>query len=56
MSRSEQRPDLFEIGQDLTSEGVDGFAFEEVDIIASMYIELVKTQHTDITKDILYAF
>jgi hypothetical protein len=27
--RSEQRPELFEIGQDLTSEAVDGFAFED---------------------------
>ena len=34
--RSEQRPELFEIGQDLTSEAVDGFAFEDVDIIASI--------------------
>ena len=36
MWRSEQRPELFEIGQDLTSEAVDGFAFEDVDIIASI--------------------
>jgi hypothetical protein len=36
VSHSQQRPELFEIGQDLTSEGVDGFAFEEVDIIASI--------------------
>ena len=34
--RSEQRPELFEIGQDLTSEAVDGSAFEYVDIIASI--------------------
>ena len=34
--RSEQRPELFEIGQDLTSEAVDGSAFEDVDIIASI--------------------
>ena len=32
MWRSEQRPELFEIGQDLTSEAVDGSAFEDVDI------------------------
>ena len=34
--RSEQRPELFEIGQDLTSEEVNGSAFEDVDIIASV--------------------
>ena len=33
---SEQRPELFEIGLDLTSEAVDGFAFEDVDMIASI--------------------
>ena len=33
---SEQRPELFEIGLDLTSEAVDGFAFEDVGIIASI--------------------
>ena len=33
---SEQRPGSFEIGLDLTSEAVDGFAFEDVGIIASI--------------------
>ena len=33
---SEQRPGLFEINLDLTSEAVDGFAFEDVGIIASI--------------------
>ena len=33
---SEQRPELFEIGLDLISEAVDGFAFEDVGIIASI--------------------
>jgi len=34
--RSEQRPELFEIGQGLTSEDVNGSAFEVMDIIASI--------------------
>ena len=33
---SEQRPGLFEIGLDLTSEAVDGFVFEDVGMIASI--------------------
>ena len=32
--RSEQRPELFEIGQGLTSEEVSGSVFEVVDIVA----------------------
>ena len=36
MWRSEQRPELFEIGQGLTSEEVNGSAFEVMDIIASI--------------------
>ena len=34
MWRSEQRPELFEIGLGLTSEEVSGSVFEVVDIIA----------------------